>query len=56
MTAATETPRTGFLERRFRLTERRTSLRAEAPGGFAPWIVYRNCGISTCSLPADGSQ
>jgi AGZA family xanthine/uracil permease-like MFS transporter len=39
MTAASETPPTGFLERRFRLTERQTSLRAEALGGLATFLT-----------------
>ena len=39
MTAASETPRTGFLERRFRLTERRTSVRTEALGGLATFLT-----------------
>src|SRR4051794_9568053 len=39
MTAATATPPTGFLERRFRLTERRTSVRTEALGGLATFLT-----------------
>src|SRR3954465_302880 len=39
MTAATATPPSGFLERRFRLTERRTSVRTEALGGLATFLT-----------------
>jgi AGZA family xanthine/uracil permease-like MFS transporter len=39
MTSATETPPTGFLERRFRLTERKTSVRAEVLGGLATFLT-----------------
>ena len=39
MTAATETRRAGFLERRFRLTERRASVRAEVMGGLATFLT-----------------
>ena len=39
MTAATETPPAGFLERRFRLTERGTSVRTEVLGGLATFLT-----------------
>ena len=39
MTAATAHPPSGFLERRFRLTERRTSVRTEALGGLATFLT-----------------
>src|SRR5688572_32606844 len=62
MTAATETPPTGFLERRFRLTERGTSLRTEALGGLATfltmsYILFVNPAIlSAAGLPFEAVE
>src|SRR4051812_10351722 len=59
MTAASATPPSGFLERRFRLTERRTSVRTEVLGGVATfltmsYILFVNPAIlSAASMPFD---